>query len=150
MRKEIVVAERIGDAPRPIYLVGNADYEVKNGQHLLTATAVFPSNVPSIEDRMKKHPIPHVNAGDAFFGVWNGIYLICSEEGFYGTLSNKGSYEAHIPIPADKRITLELAVTITESLNQGRFDVKANFDARYTIGSRELMRLFGEGYAIKG
>ena len=160
MRKGIVVAEKTGVMLRPHYLIGTAYYEVNDGKHLLTATAVFPSTVPSIEDRMKRHPIPHVNVVDAFlvslegvyqafWAAWNGIHLMCDEAGFHGTLSSKGGYEADIPIPADEEITLELAVTNLESLFGSRFDVKVDFEANYSINSQRLMMLFGNGYAIK-
>ena len=149
MEKIINVADSLRDAPRPIYLVGNAHYEVSEERHVLTATALFPSDVPSIEDRVRKHAIPHVNVGDAFFGVWNGIHIICDEKGYYGTLSSKGAYEALSPIPADEDIELDILVKNIQRLEQNRFSVKVDFEASYTLESRTLMRLHGQGYAIK-
>ncbi len=149
MKKNICVAENLREAPRPIYLVGEALYEVINGEHLLLAKTYFPTSVDSIADRANKHLIPHVNVADAFFGVWNGAHIICNEEGYHGTLSNKGNYEAFIPIPPDEEVTLELAIKDSEELTKGRFDVKVNFSASYLYRNRTLMNLSGEGYAIR-
>lgn len=149
MKKTIHVENGLENAPRPIYLLGDAQYEVVEGDHILIAKAHFPTSRDSINDRIKRHQIPHVNVVDAFFGVWNGAYLICNEEGYHGTLSSKGEYEAFMPIPADKEIGLELIIRNLEEIKKGRFDVKVDFDATYKHNSRTLMHLSGQGCAIK-
>jgi hypothetical protein len=151
MVKEIIINDNLNGVSRPIYLVGIANYEENEGIYKLVSKVLFPSSEPSIDDRVNNHPIPHVNVGDAFFGVWNGVHLICNEEGFYGTLTSNGQYDAFKPIPADVEVTLELVLNNLNEINNERsdFDVKVDFEAKYKNDEDILMVLKGNGFAKK-
>lgn len=147
--RNIDVNMSLKNTPRPVYLIGEAKYEISTGEYRLLANVYFPTSTVSIGDRVNGHAVPHVNIADAFFGVWNGVHIICNEEGYHGALSSKGEYKSFIPIPGDKEISLELIIRNLEDVKEGRFDVSVDFEALYKHNSRTLMKLSGEGYAIR-
>ena len=131
--------------PRPHYLIGEAEYSLNNGIYKLISRVIFPSTRDSIEDR-NKPPIPHANIGDAYFGVWNAVHLICDQIGVYGTLTNQGGFIAKKPLPPDKPIELE--VLLMDTHNNDRH-IQAEYNGTYMLEGKVLLKIFGRGIGRK-
>lgn len=131
--------------PRPHFLVGQAEYSFKDGEHKLVAQVIFPSSRDSIGDR-NKPPIPHANIGDAYFAIWNAVHLICDEAKVYGTLTSQGNFEARRPLPPDKLLRLEVILKETD-LNSRH--VHADYMGRYYLGNDALLIISGKGVGRK-
>lgn len=143
------IKNHLKDAPRPIYLIGNAEYKVSNGEHILLTKAIFPTSEPSIKDRWENHLFPHVNIGNAYFSFWNGVYVICDMLGYHGTITRSGNHKVSGFIPADTEVDLELTIKNFKVLEKGIFEMRVDYEAFLKYKSKILMEAYGNGYAVK-
>ncbi|MDP3026451.1 MAG: hypothetical protein Q8N63_01995 [Nanoarchaeota archaeon] len=142
---KIDLTAALNGKPRPHFLVGEAEYSFENGAHRIIATAVFPSSRDSVGDRAEAS-IPHANIGDAYFGLWNAVHIICEKAGVYGTLTSEGRFNASRPLPPDTPIRLE--VILNNIHNSGRH-IYSDYRGVYSLGNRKLLELSGKGVGIK-
>ncbi|MBS3056646.1 MAG: hypothetical protein J4473_04395 [Candidatus Aenigmarchaeota archaeon] len=132
-------------APRPHYLIGPCEYTADGDKHYLRATALFSSDKsPSVYDRAMFED-SHVNVGDAYFALWNGIHIMISQNGLYNTLAGTGKFHPKKLILPDTEIDLEIEVT-PKSYND---NVMAHYRATFSLNGEELLELSGNGVAEK-
>ena len=105
--------------------------------------ANIPLEHPSIGDRAGGL-VPHVNVGDAYFGLWNAIHIIARQINACSVLAKNGNFAAIKPIPPGKDIFLEARVI---ELHERARIITARFEGVYSIGGQILLKLHGAGTA---
>jgi hypothetical protein len=130
----------LSDKPRPHYLVGNSEYEEQNGIYTLKSKVLFTPENPSVADRLNLE-IPHVNVGDAYFGLWNSIHIISEEAGWKNLLAVTGKYKSK-NLLTDVELDLETIISNVRTLHGKLF---ADYKGTYSLNNKELLSLEGIG-----
>lgn len=145
MEKTIDVGYALRGKPRPHYLRGIAHYYEDDGVYHLRGVVFFPLTTDSIRDRMDGE-IPHVNIGDAYFGLWNAMHVIAQEQsGIVQLLATTWQGRALRPMRAEQDITLDLQIFNLQTTPE-RLTVR--YKAAYSFDQKLCLELKGNGVGV--